>query len=75
MVDGNYDRQIIARTKREVGFEMAESSFPDACWIELVKACMAETGKSQRWAEVAVASTPEGRAAWGKARTAAWKRG
>jgi hypothetical protein len=35
---------------------------------ELVKVHIAETGMSERWARVAVALTPEGKAAWEKER-------
>ena len=49
----------------------AKPKFP-----ELVKLHMAENpGKNEKWATVAVALTPEGRAAWEEAREADLKRG
>lgn len=53
----------------------SEESYADTRLSELVKTCMAETGKTQCEAEIAVVQTAEGQAAWEEARKASLKRG
>lgn len=67
-------RTVAAFRADEVGYGSSES-FAEKRWAEMVKNCMAETGKSQRHAEYAVALTPEGQRVWEEVRKAALKRG
>lgn len=53
----------------------SEESYADTRLLELIRTCMAETGKTQYEAEITVVQTAEGRAAWEEAWKASLKRG
>lgn len=76
--DGHSANSSISKSRGTMEYPIAfcsEESYADTRLSELVKTCMAETGKTQYEAEIAVVQTDEGRAAWDEARKASLKRG
>ena len=53
----------------------SEASYAEVQLSDLIKTCMAATGKTEHEAEITVIQTAKGRVAWEEARKASLKRG